>query len=276
MQRGSSPWSRSLTVLAVVLGLVVLVSLTSGDRLAGSVPAQMIADVLAPLQNAAGRVATGAVRVAASMVELRELHAEVQDLRQEVERLHQLENEVELLRAENRRLESLLDFRDQHPQTFTVARVIGRNPDNWFGYVTINKGSRHGVRVGQVAVSGQGLVGKITRVGSLSSDVLLLTDSESGVGAMVRRSGDTGVVTGAGQIGSLDMSMFARDADVVAGDFIVTSGLGETYPAGLRIGTVTEVGWGEGGLVRISKIKPAVDFNRLYEIMILDRDEDEG
>lgn len=275
MQRGRSPWSGALMVLAVVLGLVVLVSLTSGDRLAQSWPVRAASDALAPLQNAVGRIGSGAVRVGRSALELRDLHREVQELREMVELLEHLENEVELLRAEKRRLESLLDFQEHHPHTVTVARVTGRSADNWFSHATINKGSRHGVAPGQVAVSGQGLVGKVTYSGSFSSQVLLLTDPESGAGAMVRRTGDVGVVVGLGQIGTLEMRMFARDADVMVGDVIVTSGLGEVFPPGLRIGTVSEIQWGEGGLVHTSKIQPSVDFNRLYEIMILDQEEED-
>ncbi len=275
MRQGQSPWPGLGLALALVVVIVTMIGLTAGEREGSIWPERAISDLLAPVQNALSRIGAGATSLVTTARETRDLHREVLFLRQEMDRLGELENQVELLRAEKRRLESLLEFQEREAAMVTLARVVGRRPDNWFNYVVINKGNRHQVEPGQVAVSAQGLVGRVSSSSAYSSSIMLLTDPESGIGAMVRRSGDTGVVLGMGSLGWLEMRMFAWDADILVGDFIVTSGLGETYPPGLRIGTVTRVDIDDRGLVKVARIQPSVDFNRLHEIMVFEYEADE-
>ncbi len=269
MHGGHSPWPALGLALVLALVLVAMVWLTAGERTTTLLPERLVADLLAPLQNALTRLGVGVENVVRTIVTTRELHDEVARLRQQTALLERLETEVILLRQENRRLEVLLEFGRHEAETVALARVVGRSPDNWFEYLVINKGSSHGVRPGQVAISARGLVGRVATASNLSSSIMLLTDPESGVGAMVRRSGDTGVILGRGGLGYLQLELFARDADIVVGDVVVTSGLGEIFPGGLPIGTVTEIGHGHAGLIRVARVQPSVDFNRLHELLLL-------
>ena len=98
---------------------------------------------------------------------------------------------------------------------------------------------------------------------------MLLTDPESGVGALVARSRDYGVVLGGNSQDSLTMRFFSKDADVHAGDQILTSGVGSLYPSGLLIGEVTEVYIPQPGLVKECRVKPTTEFEHLEEVLVM-------
>jgi len=107
-------------------------------------------------------------------------------------------------------------------------------------------------------------------VTSGTATVLLLTDPDSGVGGMVQRTREAGVVLGGpGERRTLTMRMFSREADVRVGDRVVTSGLGMMFPKGLFIGRVDGVRSAEHGLVLEAIVTPSVDFGRLEEVVVL-------
>ncbi|MBX6378155.1 MAG: rod shape-determining protein MreC, partial [Clostridia bacterium] len=141
----------------------------------------------------------------------------------------------------------------------------------WYGTVTIDKGSAAGVREGMVVVEAQGLVGRVVSTSPHTAVVRLLTDPQSGVGAQVQRaeSGAYGVVLGQGSGRQLNMRFYSRDADVVPGDVVVTSGLSALFPAGLPIGRVTAVDSEDFGLVRTARVEPFADIDRLREVLLL-------
>lgn len=101
--------------------------------------------------------------------------------------------------------------------------------------------------------------------------MLLLTDPESGVGALISRSRDYGVVVGGSGPDTLVMRFFSKDADVRPGDQVLTSGVGSVYPEGLVIGEVAEVYVPQPGLVKECYVKPAVDFAHLEEVLVMIR-----
>ncbi len=235
----------------------------------------LLQEALAPLQRVTFR-ASAAVRDAGGyLVDLPRLRRENERLRAQVEHVDILESQLEELRQENRRLNELLGLKarlDVASRRLLAARVIGRNPDDWFSYVMIDCGKRDGVERGMVVITAQGLVGRVTSVASHAATVMLLTDPQSGVGARVQRESSQaqGVVLGQkGRGDLLKMKFFLHDADVRRGDRIVTSSLGEVFPSGIPIGIVTEVVDGEGGLVREAWVKPLVAFNRLEEVLVL-------
>lgn len=269
--RGGRLW---IVLLAIAL-LIASVRLTA-DGLPRSLPSGLLQEVLAPAQSALSR-AVSAVQGAAGLFRgMASLRRENAALRSQAERVALLEAQVEELRQENARLNELLGYRQRSPWLVDAdplaARVIARNPDNWFSSVVIDAGSADGVRKGMIAFTGGGLVGRVTGVGSRTATVLLLTDPQSGVGARVQRESSraAGVVLGqAGRGGVLRMRFFRREADVRRGDRIVTSDVGRSLPDGIPIGTVAEVTEGDDGLVRYALIRPHVDFDRLQEVLLI-------
>lgn len=174
-------------------------------------------------------------------------------------------NEAEL---ENQRLKDLLYFKQKSPFKLTAARVIGRSSDSWSSSIIIDKGSYNGIRRGMSAITYLGLAGRVIESQQYTSKILLLSDPNLNVSAMVQRSRQEGLVCGT--LGSyLIMRYLPEEPDIKIGDVVVTSGLSENYPKGLLIGTVVDIGKEFSGLSRYAIIKPAVEFSSIEEVLVI-------
>lgn len=185
-------------------------------------------------------------------------------------RLQQLENEVVSLqevRSENERFARMLSFVQETKLDGLLAQVIGFSPSNWMQAITINKGKRDGVDVGMAAIAGSGVVGQVIEASRGTARILLVTDSISGVDAVVQESRARGVISGNGK-GSFVFKYVPREYEVKTGDRIVTSGIGGVYQAGLLIGFVSDVKKQGSLLFQEIEVKPAVDFSRVEEVYI--------
>ncbi|HEY8394836.1 MAG TPA: rod shape-determining protein MreC [Thermaerobacter sp.] len=266
-------WLRRVSLLALAALLAVAVMFaTRGLRSQPSLPETALHEVLAPLGGVTARIVRGAGEVAETVATLRRLRAENEQLRADLERLRGVEAQVRQLERENRQLRELLGLKQARPDAALAARVIARSPDRWFEEVTLDQGSRDGVQVDMVALAPSGLVGRVVAVTPHSARLLLLTDPESGVGAVIGRTGEAGVVYGrGGNAPELIMTLFSPEADVREGDDVVTSGLGPVYPPGLPIGTVVSVRRDPSGLGLQAIVKPNAELNRLTEVLLLHR-----
>lgn len=266
-------WTRHrrlfLGVLAVAL-LVGMAGLTAHFRGDISALERRILEALSPVQRAATETGRSIRALWESLAELRQLRDENARLRAELEVLLGKVLRLDDLEQENERLRTMLAFSPPPQYSAVAARVVGRSMSNWFGTVEIDKGTAHGVTVNTPVVTQRGLVGRVVRVTSLTATVLLLTDPQSGVGAVVTRSREPGVLLGSASFAdTCSMRMFSRDADVVPGDAVLTSGLGGVFPRGLYIGQVLKTNRSEQGLLVTAIVVPSVDFGRLEEVFVL-------
>ncbi|HHX28525.1 MAG: rod shape-determining protein MreC [Bacillota bacterium] len=193
------------------------------------------------------------------------------ELEAQLGRLRDLESRLFEAEAENERLRDLLGIQETSPGDYLVAEVYGRDPSKWFSSLSIAAGREQGIQPDAAVVCQAGLVGRILELGDNVSTVLLLTDPESGVGAVAQRSRDLGVVLGGGGPQTLIARFFSKDADVQVGDRIVTSGMGSKFPDGLLIGEVVSVSVPQPGLVKEAVVKPSADFEHLEEVMVIGR-----
>ncbi|MDD5130078.1 MAG: rod shape-determining protein MreC [Candidatus Omnitrophica bacterium] len=189
-----------------------------------------------------------------------------------------LQSEIDLLRGrlfdlrevsqENTRLKEIFNFKQKSPFRLVAARVIGHSIDSWSSSVLIDKGRFNGIRPGMVVVSPQGLVGSIIESAQESSKVLLISDPNQGISSIVQRSRQEGLVSGT--LGTnLIMRYLPDDAQIVAGDVIVTSELSRIYPKGLLVGRVVNVGREFSGINRYALIKPVVDLSSIEEVLVI-------
>ncbi len=264
--------------LAVIIVIVAVIAVryTAGGVAFLNPAGTAISEVLRPFQLAVARVSATVSRGTSYIASIKETKERNAALEKEVLSLRKLENQVEELRQENERLRALLQFGQSHTIEGSgqskAAWVIARNPDTWFSSIIISRGSKDGIREGAVVVTSQGLVGRVTKVAPHSANVMLITDPQSGVGAIIQRQSSRamGVATGKGNVdGFLRMKFFNRDADVRREDKVVTSSLGQVFPKGLPIGTVESVKTEDNGLVKTAYIRPAVDFNTIEEVLVL-------
>lgn len=174
---------------------------------------------------------------------------------------------MEEYRLENERLKRLLEFADSQQAKGQAARVIGADATNWFGTVTIDKGSEAGLTEGMAVINDQGLVGRIVRCASRSSRVLLVTDPSSAEATLIERTRTRGVARGTGE--GLTLDYVALPEDVEPGDVVITSGLGGVFPKGLPLGTVAAVSRGGFGMFQNITVTPAVDVTRLEEVLVI-------
>lgn len=190
------------------------------------------------------------------------LEQEVRVLR---ERLHQA-REAEL---ENRRLRRLLQLGERVRLSYRPARVVAYDPSSPYRTLRIDRGSSGGIARGQAVITDEGVVGKVLRVWSAHSDVLLMTDPRSAVDGFVQRNRVQGTVEGLGA-GTCRMKYLLRGADVRDGDVIITSGYDGVFPRGLPVGVVRGDRRHSYGVAQDAEVIPYVDLTRVEEVLVLD------
>jgi rod shape-determining protein MreC len=166
-----------------------------------------------------------------------------------------------------RGLEKLLELRDRVPLQTTAAEIIGAAAEPDFRTVTIDKGTRDGLRPDMAIIAPAGVVGRIVVPSARSAKVQLLIDRNAAAGALIERSRAQGVVVGAGD-DRLQLDYVSEAADVAVGDVVVTSGIDGIYPKGFVIGRVQAVEKNGPAYKRIV-VKPAVDFSSLEEVLVV-------
>ena len=178
--------------------------------------------------------------------------------------------------AENERLKQLLGLQSQRPDLtgdLQAAMITEHTVTNWTSSLTIDKGTSHGLEVNDCVISETGaLVGLISEVGTNWATVLTLVDTDTSLGAQVFRTGDLGLAQGDFSLmgkNRLRLEYLPADCTLLGGDLIVTSGLGGFYPAGLVIGSVTEVQVDDSGATSYAVLAPAVEFRQLSEVFVI-------
>lgn len=264
---------KNIMLLAVLVGITLLVMrFTHVGRPQLTPMEAAIRDVLAPVQGALMNIGETFRNGAESIVSLGRLSEENKALKEQVSLLKGQLHMQEELRQENKRLTDLLQYRDQYKQNFSTrtAAVIGRDPGNWFGIVSLNKGSKDGIVKNMPVVTPSGLVGKIVAVSPNTSQLMLITDPRSGVGALVQETRIPGVLEGtASGSGETRLIHVPRDTELMDGQIIITSGIGGTFPKGVPIGRVTLVSDEPTGLFKTATVVPFADLHKLEEVLVI-------
>lgn len=180
---------------------------------------------------------------------------------------------AELLEQENERLRSYLEMKNRYPSfSFEEGMVISYSASNYMTSFTVNRGTLHGIKVNMPVVVTDGIVGYVTDVGLNWCMISTLIETESSVGAYIQRSGATGIVSGDALLrndGVCKISYLDANADIQAGDKVMSSGTGSVYPADLEVGEVIAVEVDEYSRSLIATVKPSVDFTKLQYVMII-------
>jgi rod shape-determining protein MreC len=208
-------------------------------------------------------ISLGAWRTYGSLLraqqENQELHTELVSAQSQIQQLSEQG-------AESLRLRTLLEFKNQLPFQTVAAEVIASSPGENSNAIFIGKGADEGLTSDLAVITPQGIVGKTIAVFSHSSQVLLLTDPSSGVGVMLEKTRVQGVLKGDGQNLCL-IRYIMNEEPVSSGEAILTSGLDQIYPKGLRVGTVVRTS--AGNIYKNVEVKPAADLNRLETVLVV-------
>jgi rod shape-determining protein MreC len=198
----------------------------------------------------------------------------LQNTARENERLHQENDQLKLQiiqlqskAAEADRLATLLDFRKAHQNVPMIgARVIGASANTGSQTIYLDRGERDGIKRNMGVITPDGIVGKVIESYSNTAQVLLLTDRESGVGAMLAISRIQSPVGGTGEP-MLKMMYVANDDTVDLGEHVVTSGMDRIFPRDLPVGIVSEIK--PGNPFKQIRVKPSANLERLEEVIVL-------
>ena len=269
---------RRARILLAVLTLVALAFVTIDARAGEANPIDRVRDgvhtVFGPLQDGLATTLRPITAVVDGVNDLLRLRTENQRLRAELERERERRRSVVDVERENVELRALLEMREHLTATSDEyeaigARVIALAPSNFEWTVVLDVGERDGVREGMTVISGDGVVGRVVQVGDTASRVMLAIDRSFSAAVRIARTGEHGYLEGGGTE-PFTLNLLNPEADVRVGDEVVTSTYEHaTFPDGLPVGAITEVGDAGGMLSRRVQVGPYVDFTRLDHVMVI-------
>ena len=239
----------------------------------------------APLKEAAGMIIVPFEKSIAAIGQwLTDVHSAFQDKQDLIGANKELQTTVDALTEQNNiliqdqaeltRLEQLYDLDEEYSDYPKVAaRIISKDPGNWYDTFTINRGSSDGIRVDNNVIAGKGLVGIVTEVGSNWATVRAIIDDSSNVSAMTVSTDDNCVVEGDLELideGKLRFTqLYDLEDRVTVGERIVTSNISEKYVEGLFIGYVSDIELDTNNLTKTGTIVTPVDFQHLKDVFVI-------
>ena len=259
-----------LAVVAVILGGMLYAATTGG---LATLPEQILSYVVYPVQRAAAAVSDSITGFFSVFVDARENYEENQRLKEENAELRRQLVDYEDTKTENERLKEITGLKELNPDIeFQPAGVIARDPEDRFGAFTIDIGYLHGISVRDPVVTGEGLVGYISKVGPTYAVVTTILSPDCNVGAMEISTKDTGNITGTVELaaeGCTKLELLPRDTLVEEGGTVVTAGTSGLFPKNLVIGTVEKVELETSGITSYAVIRPVSEINEIKNVFVL-------
>ena len=270
-----APFKRYRDTALVVLLLAVpffflRASIRSPERM--NVIDRTLARISAPIEYAASAAARGVSNLIGDYVYLVDVKEDNNKLAYENARLRSKLSELYATEAENKRLKSVLSFRDGLAPETVSAVVVSKDTTNYFRVtrVTLDRPAP-GVKENMPVLALGGVVGTVKRIAGEKLDVELAVDSGFGVDVRVERTGARGFVRGTGNEDQyvVYVEYVRRDDEIDVGDVLLTSGFGCRFPEGLSVAKVTKVIKRDFGIYQRVEATPTVDFSRLEEVLIV-------
>jgi rod shape-determining protein MreC len=263
--RGPAPLVRLTFFVSLAVLLMVL---DARFRYAESVR-QVVALAAYPIQRVAMAPVDlfhGVANYFGGLTALREENAELRtkQLRAAPELL-----QLEALKEENNQLRRLLEAQERLPRKSVFAEILYAARDPFSRKVVIDKGTQNGIAAGQPVIDDVGVIGQVTRVYLLMSEVTLLSDKDQAIPLQVLRNGLRAVAYGGAEGGMLDLRFMAANADIKNGDTLVTSGIDGTYPPGLPVATVARIERDAAYAFAKITLEPIAGTDRYRQVLVL-------
>ena len=263
--RGPAPLVRLTFFVSLAVLLMVL---DARFRYAESVR-QVVALAAYPIQRVAMAPVDlfhGVANYFGGLTALREENAELRtrQLRAAPELL-----QLEALKEENNQMRRLLEAQERLPRKSVFAEILYAARDPFSRKVVIDKGTQNGIAAGQPVIDDVGVIGQVTRVYLLMSEVTLLSDKDQAIPLQVLRNGLRAVAYGGAEGGMLDLRFMAANADIKNGDTLVTSGIDGTYPPGLPVATVARIERDAAYAFAKITLEPIAGTDRYRQVLVL-------
>jgi len=261
---------RNVSILAAaiflqIVGLAVQVKRESENQSSRLIRVWAVTAVT-PLEKGIVRLQTGASGIWHNYLYLRGVRQENRVLQEQIQKLQLKQVRLEQDAEQARRLQALLGFKEQFIAQTTAAQVIGSSGSEQSRIVYLDKGSNQGIKRDMAVISSEGVVGKVILVFGDTSQVLLINDQSSGVGAILEQSRLQGVLKGKAS-GELVLDKIMSDEEVKPGEKVLTSGGDQIFPKGLPLGSVARVSTG-GQFLQVT-LQPAASLNHLEEVLVI-------
>lgn len=264
-KRGLPPPAR----LAIFSSLAFLLMVADGHYRYLDTVRSAFAAVINPLQHAMNAPVQLAAKVSGFFVIQGRLKSENADLKEKQMLLGGQLLQFQALQTENAQLRSLLDAKQRYTQKTVFAEILYSGRDPFSRKIIIDRGSLQDVKPGQVVADQIGVVGQVTRVYPVVSEVTLITDKDQAVPVQNVRNGLRAVVFGNGQDGTLDVPFMPVNADLQNGDQLVTSGIDGIYPPGLPVAVVSKIERNAAFPFAKISCQPSAGIDRHRQVLIL-------
>lgn len=265
--RRSSPLKFFLLFGAFLTFILILIISLVGKQEFGS-SHKFSLELIGPAQGVISKFSTYCRSVRQDYLSLFDVREENKKLWEKLRAARTVNNEYREAVAVNVRLRKLLDFKESLPLPTLTARVIGQDPSLWFKTVIVDRGSNDGVLKGMPVANEDGVVGQVLNTSPNYAKILLATDSNSAIDALIQRTRTRGIIKGQGDE-AYQLYYVLKSAEVQEGDPVITSELGGVFPKGLLIGTVSKIINEEGGMFKQIEVEPATDFSQLENLIII-------
>jgi rod shape-determining protein MreC len=197
------------------------------------------------------------------------LVTENRELRGESLRQRARLQQMAALDAENARLRGLMDSPARLANRVQVAEILAVDLDPYRHRIALNRGEQAGVYLGQALVDAQGIVGQVTRVDPLGAEAILISDPSHATPVEINRNGLRTVALGMGDVSRIGLPFLPNSADIRVGDLLVSSGLGDAFPAGYPVARVTRVDRRPGEPFARVEAEPTAALNRARQVLLI-------
>ncbi len=258
----------------IILGIIILLTVVV-LKLPSRTAAQLklaISGLFLPLFGLSGSAQHLSERVGNTLVPRAEMLRQLEQLQKENQELRVRAAETEEVERENARLRQYFNFSKRERSKLKLARVVARDPANWWRMMRINLGSRDGIVTNSPVLMAEGLVGRVSEVGFAQSQVVLLGDPDCRVAVMIEDTHDNGIIAPSSlsplDNTLVDLTYLSRSSPLKVGQKVVTSGLGGVFPPGILVGQVVDFRTIDFGLYNEARVKLEVKMNTLEEVWV--------
>ncbi len=203
------------------------------------------------------------------LLERRRLVAENRELRTESLRQRAMLQQLAALEAENARLRALMDSPARLANRVQVAEILAVDLDPYRHRIALNRGAQSGVYSGQALLDADGIVGQVIRVNPLDAEAILISDPSHATPVELNRNGLRTVALGVGDVTRIELPFLPNSADIRIGDLLVSSGLGDAFPAGYPVARVTRVERRPGEPFARVEAEPTAALNRTRQVLLI-------
>jgi rod shape-determining protein MreC len=263
--RGPSLGTRVVLLVLLSVGLMVL------DHQQGHLEAlrRTLAVAVYPIRVLVDLPSAGFSWTREYLSDRNHLVAENRDLRSESMRQRARLLQLAALEAENTRLRGLMESPARLANRVQIAEILSVDLDPYRHRIALNRGEQAGVYSGQALLDAEGIVGQVTRVDPLGAEAILITDPSHATPVEINRNGLRTVALGVGDVSRVELPFLPNSADIRVGDLLVSSGLGDAFPAGYPVARVTRVERRPGQPFAQVEAEPTAALNRSRQVLLV-------